>query len=471
MHRTLSAVRMTHEFIMHASGENRNTLHPITLASRARVSFNRPMTARTMLLPVLLTLLCLSVTVQAAEVVAQAPSSAPVSAATTGVSHLPGITLAEGVSQITGTAVSPLLGVSAVGAYKYATTPVEQRHLLPWYCHPWIWGVGLAVIGVCFLKDFLGAAAPPLVKKPLDFVELFEDKLSALVTSAAFVPLVTAAMAQMDSIQPRSAALAPVPSDLAMVQLAVLPDVFWIKMAVYTPVALFIFAIVWMTCHAINVLIALSPFGIVDAGLKLVKLALLGVITGSAFIHPLLGLVVCVPIIVVAAFLAGPAFRLMVFGNVFGWDLLFGRKATSADLEHGVKSFNARRVGSAPVRTYGELHVNEAGTMIFRYRPWLFLPSREVKMDAATASAPDGICEGVLYHSLTRQDDRGRAQSAFILLPRYKDCVTHLSSKLRLLHVCDSQLLRGFKAMRNWLVDALSIGRAAVGRMGERPVS
>lgn len=39
--------------------------------------------------------------------------------ATDGASLLPGIGLAEGISEITGVAISPLLGVSTVGAWKY----------------------------------------------------------------------------------------------------------------------------------------------------------------------------------------------------------------------------------------------------------------------------------------------------------------------------------------------------------------
>ena len=68
---------------------------------------------------------------------------------------LPGVSLAEGVSEITGVAISPLLGVSAVGAWKYWQADEEMRARLPWYCHPWIWGSGLALLGLCFLKDFL----------------------------------------------------------------------------------------------------------------------------------------------------------------------------------------------------------------------------------------------------------------------------------------------------------------------------
>src|SRR5206468_2866709 len=110
--------------------------------------------------------------------------------------RLPGVDFAEGISQITGVAISPLLGVSSVGAWRYYRTPEAKRHLLPWFCHPYVFGFGFAILGLCFLKDFFGTAAPPLIKKPFDMAELFENKLSALVASAAFVPFIASQMAQ-----------------------------------------------------------------------------------------------------------------------------------------------------------------------------------------------------------------------------------------------------------------------------------
>jgi hypothetical protein len=372
------------------------------------------------------------------------------------LSHLPGVGLAEGVSQITGTAVSPLLGVSAVGAWKYVTTDEAQRHLLPWYCHPWVWGTCFGVLGLCFLKDFLGTAAPPLVKKPLDFLELFEDKASALVASTAFVPLVAATMAQVDAIQPGVAATA----QAAHMGFATIPvlgtvEISWLRTALYIPVAFIGFAIVWLSSHAVNVLIALSPFGIVDAALKLVKLAVLGIITAAAFIHPALALFVCLLVIIPACFIAGPAFRLMVFGNVFGFDLLFNRKTEATDLDHGVKGFNAAKVGGTPARTYGRLTLNPEGAAVFRYRPWLLLPARETVID----SCPDGLAQGLLYPSLTKDDSLGRSRTSFVLLPRYRDSIERITARFGITRVMDSRLLRGFKAMRNWLVEAMSLGK------------
>src|SRR5262245_59113118 len=105
------------------------------------------------------------------------------SSATNTSGRLPGVELAERASQVTGVAISPLLGVSSIGAWKYYRTPATERDSLPWFCHPVVWGIGLSIIALCFLKDAFGAGAPPFLKKPLDVIELLENKLSGAVAA------------------------------------------------------------------------------------------------------------------------------------------------------------------------------------------------------------------------------------------------------------------------------------------------
>jgi hypothetical protein len=80
--------------------------------------------------------------------------------------RLPGVDLAEGLTQITGVAISPLLGVSTVGAWKYFHTPEARRAQLPWFCRPYVWVTAFCLLGLCFLKDFLGRPPLLLLKSP-----------------------------------------------------------------------------------------------------------------------------------------------------------------------------------------------------------------------------------------------------------------------------------------------------------------
>src|SRR4051812_22917869 len=122
------------------------------------------------------------------------------------IDRLPGVELAHGLSELTGVAISPLLGVSSVGAWRYIWASADERPLLPWFCHPAFWGVGYVLLAACFLKDSFGAAAPPLLKKPLDVVELFENKLSALIACAAFVPFIVSQFTTPPSVPPAALA-------------------------------------------------------------------------------------------------------------------------------------------------------------------------------------------------------------------------------------------------------------------------
>ena len=372
---------------------------------------------------------------------------------------LPGVSLSQGVSEITGVAISPLLGVSVMGVWTYWKTEPHLRHRLPWYCHPGVWGTGLALIGICFLKDFLGAAAPPLVKKPLDFLELFENKLSALVASVGFVPLVALAMAQADKIQPQAASL------LADSGLAVMPLASLIDFGVHTPwvsipVAIMAFGVVWLSSHTLNVLIALSPFGIVDAGLKLIKLGLMALVAGSTLIHPYAGAAVSLLLIFVGLLLAGWSFRLTLFGTLMGRDFLLNKRAIATDLETGVKGFLARRTDGVPVRTQVRLKQDAAGRPVLSYHPWLVLPERRISL----AEADMVICKGLLHPSLAQRSVEAPAvvRSTLILLPRYRRLEDAIARHFGCQEVMDGALLRGFKAMRQWLVDMLSSGRKLV---------
>lgn len=375
---------------------------------------------------------------------------------------VPGVSLAEGVSEITGVAISPLLGMSAVGAWTYYRTEESLRHRLPWYCNPYVWSTGMALIGICFLKDFLGAAAPALVKKPLDFVELFEDKLSALVASAGFVPLVAMAISHFQQAQPDQAFQGLADSGLATAPLASALDMTLQTPWLSVPVALVAFGVVWLSSHALNVLIAMSPFGIVDAGLKLTKLALLTLVTGAAALipySPYPALIVCGLLILIGLLIAGWSFRLTVFGTLMGRDFLLNKRAASADLETGVKGFLSRRMQGVPARTFGKLISDSTGGLRFAYRPCLILPQSQV----AIPDAGMILCRGLLHPSVAhRPDDESRSRSAITLLPRYRNLEESIAQRFGCQAVVDSSLLRGLKAMRQWLVEVMSFGRNLV---------
>lgn len=379
--------------------------------------------------------------------------------------RVPGVDLAEGVSQITGTAISPLLGVSASGVWRYYRTPAHLRGRLPWFCHPAAWGTGLAILALCFLKDSFGTAAPTILKKPLDMIELFEDKLSALVASAAFIPLIAAEIAR--HTEPALEARAMFSPEVQYA--SVLPGLALIDLRLLlVPLAVVTFFVVWVVSHAIHVLIALSPFTFVDAGLKLMKTAVLSTIVGFHFISPFLGAAISLAIIFIAALLAPKAFRLTLFGTMFALDILLPWRARKRATPTEAHVFVASRTVGLPTRTYGRIQRGADGSLQFVYRPLFILPRRRVALPVGTFV----VAKGVLYPSLLHHAEPGApASCVLVFLPRYRSHEQAIADHFAIVEVRDSSLARGFKAMRAWLVEMINAGRAKTVQLQQASIS
>src|SRR5688500_6549381 len=221
----------------------------------------------------------------------------------------PGVEMAQALSTITGVAISPRLGVSAVGAWHYFRTDASKRANRVWYAQPGFWVTGLLSVALVFAKDVFGATLPPGWKKPFDVAELIENKLSALVAAGAFVPVFAAVFEPLQT------------SSLASMGFAAI-DMSGVYDALIMPVAIAVFMVVFLAAHAINILILLSPWGAIDAALKAARTALLSLLTLVSFINQWLGAIFSVLVIIVAWFIAGWSFRLMVFGSIFSWDFV-----------------------------------------------------------------------------------------------------------------------------------------------------
>src|SRR5262245_54251051 len=158
-------------------------------------------------------------------------------------SALPGSQISETLSTVTGIAISPLLGVGAVGAWQWFKAPEAKRPHLPWYAQPWFWIPALLLVVICFAKDVAGPALPTALKKPFDVAEVFENKVSGLIATGAIIPMV---IAMFDTPAGDTAMLAS--PDLAAINISTLYGVLMV------PVALLAYLIVFVVSHAINIL-------------------------------------------------------------------------------------------------------------------------------------------------------------------------------------------------------------------------
>ncbi len=357
----------------------------------------------------------------------------------------PGVEAAQALSTITGVAISPLLGVSAIGAwkyYQYLHTAEPNRRPLPWYAQPWFWIPGLLLVGIVFAKDVMGPAVPTALKKTFDLAEVFENKISALVVAGAFVPLIAAIFGSVTDDESLLRGLG-----LALAHPISLLNVFTI------PVAMVVFLMVWMAAHVINVLILISPFATVDAALKALRLFFLGTVLVTAIINPFTGAAWSVVIILTAYLLSGWSFRLTVFGTVFAWDLMTLRHQRFTPKPGMNWMFTARQIDKVPVRTYGQLARDEQGRLVLTFRPWLVLRPQTLTLPLGQYVAGRGL----LYPLLLLQEG-GKDKTMLMLPPRYRTHEAALVSLYQLAGVRDVGLVKGFKAVWSWLKELFGWG-------------
>lgn len=347
----------------------------------------------------------------------------------------PGVEAAYAISTITGVAISPLLGVSGIGAWKYFKTAPEKRAKLPWFAQPWFWAPALFLVALTLIKDTFGTTLPTAVKKPFDVAEAIENKISGLVAAGAFVPLIAAIFSATGD----EASLYG-NAGLAMINLTPLLNVLTV------PFAIAAFVVVWMVSHVINVLIIISPFTTVDAALKSARLFVLSTVAGMAFINPYLGAVWSILIIIVCWFLAGWAFRMMTFGTIFTWDIISFRKSRFQVQPESNRVFTARQMDKTPIRTYGRLSRGPGGELQLSYRPWLFLPQRHLTLPAGHYAVGRG-----LFYSEIIYVDGDSSTAAITLPPRYRSHEEEVSSIYMLGGVQHIGVVKGLKAIWKWM--------------------
>ena len=321
----------------------------------------------------------------------------------------PGVEIAKTLSTITGVAISPLLGVSAVGCYQYCKAETdEQRAKLPWFASPVFWVPAFLVIGLCFIKDTAGMALPTAAKKPLDAIEAIEHKISGLVATGAFVPIMVNLIHEANSTggQPTLS--------LSSLGFAAM-DFHWVYDTLMIPIAMAAFFIVFLASNAINILILLSPFTTVDSALKAFRGTILASVVGSAWINPWFGAAWALVILLISWLIAGWSFRLSHFGLVFLWEFFTRSKRRFHPDAKANHMFLSRKTEKVPTRTYGRLSRNEKSELIFNYRPWLVLPQRTLTLPAGNYETGRG-----LFYSEILRVENNSAKTVILLPPRYR---------------------------------------------------
>jgi hypothetical protein len=350
--------------------------------------------------------------------------------------------VATTITQATGYAINPLLVISTAGAWQYYTAKRDQTPA-PWNASPWVWGTGIALLLLFAFNTALGTLFP-VIKTPMNILEQYEGKISLLVASPIVLKQIAALAQSLQASQ--TAFLASHPYQMAGF-LPQLDPAGWFYFAFFALAIGLAFGAVWVTFQAIDVFILISPFGMVDIFLRVVRILFVILLAVALWIHPILGAIISMAIIVPCLFFAGWAFRWTVLGMVFSTDWLFFR---NLDLSTPIVAIRAfwndgvdRRI---PKRTMGMLR-KENDEVLFRYRPWLIFPSRTLTVSGNL----DSVTQGILYPSITKTNSMGKPHGAFWLPPRFRSHESLVATILSVPHVRPGIILHGLRTAWSWL--------------------
>ncbi|MBL8212780.1 MAG: hypothetical protein JNK87_18850 [Bryobacterales bacterium] len=365
-----------------------------------------------------------------------------------------GMQIAQAISTVTSTAMSPLLGVCILGAWEFYRTPFEKRSQLPAHLRPRFFFPIAFLLLLILGKDTLGGMTP-LVKKPLDALEvLMLNKASLFLIGIPVVMHEVAQVLGQTSLLDLFAALEPVayaqsgaaPSGLERTGTALLALLLVASGLVLT-------FIVWVVGHAFDVLVLLSPFPFVDILLKGMRTLACTTLAFLTILEPRLAVLVSIGVIIVCALLAGWAIRLLVFGAVFSSDLI--RTIVFSDY-HRPKSteplagFTARPIGDIPRRAYVRVVRREDGGLELRHRAWFVGPEATVPLPAENGY---DIGVGLFQPSLIETSRGGRYTTQIRLLPRYRKSEQKIASMLGVKGVRDIRFGAGLESFWGWLKD------------------
>lgn len=359
------------------------------------------------------------------------------------------------LASVTSAAISPLLGVCAIGAWQYYHTPKKQRDSLPLIQKPKFWIPIILLLILIFIKDTFGGFAP-LIKKPLDAVEvLFVNDAALVLVAFPFVLNQVSRVMGFTSWKNLFSHLlsgpvvyAATPETSGMHQAASITTA-----ALYTAVGVAVTFVVWLVGHAFDVLAMISPFPFLDFLLKAVRNSIFAVLAITALVSPHLGLLLSLAVIIASCLIFGWALRMAFFGVVFAWDLLrvllleVRQKVEDGDR---VRAFTAR-AGRLPRRTYGHLFLGDDGTLLFRYRRLLVGPQKTFKVGRAGSFC---VAQGVLFPTIIEPiDPTGKHHVTFRLLPTYRGAEESVCSCLALAQVRDLRWTKGLRAFWKFVND------------------
>ncbi|HBI15309.1 MAG TPA: hypothetical protein DDY20_07320 [Desulfobulbaceae bacterium] len=366
--------------------------------------------------------------------------------------------IATEISKVTGCAISPILGISVLGAYTYYTTPASERGRLPWHAAPQFWVPLLVILLGIILKDSAKVALPKIIMTPLDAAEtLLEKNTSAVLALIVLLTSITGkGLDQLrltaSSFTPSIPASAHAAAETAQQAGPNLAGV--LELGALILILTVMYAVVWIVSQSFNILIFLCPFSSLDLLLTLGKNSVLALLLGAFLLHPFAGLLVALAIVLVSFFFFAWSFRFMLFGTLIALDLLRGPARTLPADAREVRAFSCRYLKEVPAMSYGLLR-RQGETLVFTYRPWLILRPHTVSLPEGCAAY--SLSRSTLSALLVRGQKTGGGHTAVCRLrPCYNSYEQGIAEMLGLKGVRDARQDKPAQKEASWLREQIA---------------
>ena len=367
-----------------------------------------------------------------------------------------GEVLSREIAKTTGIALNPILCMSALGAYRYFSTEVAKRATLPWHAQPMFWGSISFVLFLIFLKDSGKLALPKVLMVPLDAAEtLIEKKGTALLALPLLFSLVySGEYEQLHQVSQQAAALLVPVTQVAAAPEAAGATVSGPASTILTLATVYIlFGLVWVVSHALNMLILLSPFSLLDLFLATTRNTLAGTImllSGTIY-----GTALALLTIAVSVWLFPRALRLVIFGTIVSFDLvvhrLSGRKIDPKSLASGIGAFTSCSIGPIRPRTYAVIG-QQQGRLVVTARPFVLWPGKTFVTPIRVrdcALRPGLLSATIVWHDPASHE--GAETQIFRLRPRYCLAPEQVATALAMPLTDEASLAARFSSWIAWL--------------------
>ncbi|MCI5223793.1 MAG: hypothetical protein D3924_14255 [Candidatus Electrothrix sp. AR4] len=308
------------------------------------------------------------------------------------------------------------------------------------------------------LKDTFGVAFPKLLKSPLDAIEiLFEKNTSAVIALPVLITSVTQGeFQQLQHLSQQaydaffSVAVAAGSPEVALHSGT---GVDLLLMSMTSVTASMIFIVVWVLSQAFNVLILLCPFSIGDAMLSAAKNALVVLIIGLSETYS--GALLSGVVIAFAVYLFPKTLRLVIFGTVMSYDLVFYKLCRRKDCSlptKGIRSFSSCYFAQTPPLTYGKLSLKN-GFLEFSYRSCLFFSKKTVRtgIEASACEVIRGILSPII---VLKQDDSDQIQ-LFRIRPQFYRYTQEVAELLGVRWNDEAVIIKRFSGAVKWYMALL----------------